>query len=83
MATINRKPFGTTGAHVSAQGLGCMGLSWAYASALEGNVADKEEFLRQALNEGITLFNSANIYVGPQVCSFVALIKNVSTSGTH
>lgn len=36
----------------------------AYASALEGTVADKEAFLRAAHDRGVTLFNSASIYTG-------------------
>jgi aryl-alcohol dehydrogenase-like predicted oxidoreductase len=43
-----------------------MGLSWAYASALEGTSAEKEALLQAALDRGVTLFNSANIYTGPQ-----------------
>jgi aryl-alcohol dehydrogenase-like predicted oxidoreductase len=43
-----------------------MGLSWAYASALEGTPAEKEALLNAALDRGVTLYNSANIYTGAQ-----------------
>lgn len=58
-------PFAKLG-NASAIGLGCMGLSWAYASALAGTVDEKESLVREALGLGCTLFNTANIYVGPQ-----------------
>ena len=36
----------------------------AYSTALAGTTEAKEEFLRGALDRGVTLFNSANIYTG-------------------
>ncbi|MBY3307664.1 aldo/keto reductase [Rhizobium laguerreae] len=54
-------PLGTQGLVVSAQGLGCMGMSAAYGSG------DEQESLRtlaQALHNGVTFFDTAEVY-GP------------------
>ncbi|NKJ08400.1 aldo/keto reductase [Rhizobium sp. SG741] len=54
-------PLGTQGLVVSAQGLGCMGMSAAYGSG------DEQESLRtlaQALDHGVTFFDTAEVY-GP------------------
>ncbi len=48
--------------HTSALGLGCMGMTYAYAGAeTERNIAT----LEKALEQGITLFDTADIY-GPK-----------------
>jgi len=60
---VPKRKLGVLG-DVSAMGLGCMGLTWAYASALEGTLEEKEAFVRAAHDRGVTLFNSANIYTG-------------------
>ena len=65
MAPLEKRPLGRNGPLVSKQGLGCMGLSGLYASALELTEEQKIAFLKKAVSEGVTLFNSANIYVGP------------------
>ena len=54
-------PLGTQGLVVSAQGLGCMGMAAAYGSG------DEQESLRtlaQALDNGVTFFDTAEVY-GP------------------
>jgi aryl-alcohol dehydrogenase-like predicted oxidoreductase len=44
---------------VSALGLGCMGMSQAYGDA---DLAESERTLHRALDLGITLFDTANVY---------------------
>ena len=59
---MNRRKLGKSGLEVSAVGLGCMGMSFAY-----GPAADKKEMialLRSAVERGITLFDTAEAY-GP------------------
>ena len=57
-----RRTFGKSGLEVSAVGLGCMGMSYAY-----GPASDKKEMialLRKAVERGVTFFDTAQIY-GP------------------
>jgi aryl-alcohol dehydrogenase-like predicted oxidoreductase len=56
---LTTRRLGTAGPTVSALGLGCMGMSYAY-----GPVDDTEStaLLRQALDRGVTLFDTADIY---------------------
>ena len=57
-----RRTFGKSGLEVSAVGLGCMGMSYAY-----GPAPDKKEMialLRKAVERGVTFFDTAQIY-GP------------------
>ena len=59
---MQMRTLGSTGLTVSALGLGCMGMSWAY-----GPAPDKAEMialLRQAVELGVTLFDTAEVY-GP------------------
>jgi len=58
---MQQRNLGTAGLTVSAVGLGCMGMSWAYGSA------DADEALatiERALELGVTLLDTAEIY-GP------------------
>lgn len=72
MAPLEKRPLGRhSGLTATLQGLGTMGLSWAYACALEGTPEEKEAFLNAALDRGVNLFNTANIYTGPQGSSEV------------
>jgi len=51
---------GNSGLHISALGLGCMGLSFGYGPAI-----DKEEgikLIRAAFEQGVTLFDTAEAY---------------------
>jgi len=48
---------------VGAIGLGCMGMSWAYGAA-ERDDAQSVEVLRRALDLGVTLIDTADVY-GP------------------
>ncbi|KQO32154.1 aldehyde oxidase [Flavobacterium sp. Leaf82] len=51
---------GTQGLEVSALGLGCMGLSYAYGSVIEKQQAIK--IIREAYEQGITFFDTAEAY---------------------
>jgi len=59
---MNTRKLGINGPEVSAMGLGCMGMSFAY-----GVIPDKNEMIaliRKAVESGITFFDTAEIY-GP------------------
>ena len=59
---MKTRTLGTSDLSVSALGLGCMGMSWAY-----GPAPDKAEMialLRKAVELGVTLFDTAEVY-GP------------------
>ena len=59
---MNRRKLGNSGLEVSALGLGCMGMSYAY-----GPAPDKKEMvklLHQAFERGVTFFDTAEAY-GP------------------
>ncbi len=61
-ATVKKRQLGKSGLEVSAIGLGCMGMSFAY-----GPPKDKQEMislLRTAVERGITYFDTAEVY-GP------------------
>jgi aryl-alcohol dehydrogenase-like predicted oxidoreductase len=58
---MEQRKLGSQGLNVSALGLGCMGMSFAYGMADE---AESEATLRRAVELGITLFDTAEIY-GP------------------
>jgi aryl-alcohol dehydrogenase-like predicted oxidoreductase len=59
---VQKRKLGNSGLEVSAIGLGCMGMSYAY-----GATPDRKEMiklLRQAVERGVTLFDTAEAY-GP------------------
>lgn len=59
---MKTRKLGNEGLEVSALGLGCMGMSWAY-----GDAKDEREMtalLRAAADRGVTFFDTAEIY-GP------------------
>jgi aryl-alcohol dehydrogenase-like predicted oxidoreductase len=59
---MQKRTLGTTGLEVSALGLGCMGMTFAY-----GPAGDKQEMLsllRSAVDRGVTFFDTAEVY-GP------------------
>ena len=59
---MKQRTLGTTGLQVSALGFGCMGLNFAYGSALPRQSAI--ELIRAAFDRGVTLFDTAETY-GP------------------
>jgi aryl-alcohol dehydrogenase-like predicted oxidoreductase len=56
---LPHRSLGTTGPTVSAQGLGCMGMSMAYGPADED---EAKRTLRRALELGVTFFDTADVY---------------------
>ena len=60
---LSTRTLGTLGPHVGAVGLGCMGMSWAYGAA-ERDDARSREVLQRALDLGVTLIDTADVY-GP------------------
>ena len=59
---MQTRTLGNSGLEVSALGLGCMGMSFAYGAAMERQAAIA--LLRQAVEAGVTLFDTAEAY-GP------------------
>jgi aryl-alcohol dehydrogenase-like predicted oxidoreductase len=58
---MNRRTLGSQGLEVSAEGLGCMGMTWAYgAGDEEAGIAT----IHRALELGVTLLDTAEVY-GP------------------
>ena len=59
---MKTRQLGTSGLHVSAIGLGCMGISQSYGAPLE--TAAGVKLIRDAFERGITFFDTAEVY-GP------------------
>jgi aryl-alcohol dehydrogenase-like predicted oxidoreductase len=59
---LKKRTLGNSGLEVSALGLGCMGLSFGYGPAVEKQQGI--DLIRAAVDEGVTLFDTAEIY-GP------------------
>jgi aryl-alcohol dehydrogenase-like predicted oxidoreductase len=57
--TLPARALGRTGPTVSAQGLGCMGMSFAYGTP---DAAEAEATLARALDLGITFLDTADMY---------------------
>ncbi len=60
---MDRRKLGSQGFEVSAEGLGCMGMSYAYG---EGDEAGGIATIHRALELGVTLLDTAEVY-GPYV----------------
>jgi aryl-alcohol dehydrogenase-like predicted oxidoreductase len=58
---MEQRPLGTQGLVVSALGLGCMGMSWAYG---EPDEAESTATLHEAIERGCTFLDTAEVY-GP------------------
>ena len=61
--TIPTRRLGTNGPEVGAVGLGCMGMSWAYGAAERDDEVSRS-VVRRALDLGVTLIDTADVY-GP------------------
>lgn len=61
---MKTRVLGRSGLEVSALGLGCMGMSWAYGPA--GHRGEMIELIRAAVDLGVTFFDTAEVY-GPYV----------------
>jgi aryl-alcohol dehydrogenase-like predicted oxidoreductase len=59
---MQTRTLGRSGLEVSAIGLGCMGMSWAYGPAKDK--AEMIALIRAAVERGVTLFDTAEVY-GP------------------
>ena len=59
---MDKRTLGSTGLEVSAVGLGCMGISQSFGPSPDR--ATMVEFLRGAVERGVTLFDTAEVY-GP------------------
>ena len=59
---MDKRTLGSNGLEVSAIGLGCMGISQSFGPSPERPVM--VDFLRQAVEHGVTLFDTAEVY-GP------------------
>jgi aryl-alcohol dehydrogenase-like predicted oxidoreductase len=60
--TMHKRKLGNSNLEVSAIGLGCMGLSFGYGSAVEKQAGIA--LIRSAVERGVTLFDTAEVY-GP------------------
>src|SRR6266478_2618297 len=59
---MQTRELGRSGLEVSAIGLGCMGISFSYATKLSRN--DGVKLIREAVERGVTFFDTAEVY-GP------------------
>jgi aryl-alcohol dehydrogenase-like predicted oxidoreductase len=60
---VERRAIGTAALRVGAVGLGCMPMSWAYATSRQDG-AESARAVRAALDAGVTLLDTADMY-GP------------------
>ena len=61
---MQKRTLGTSGLDVSAIGLGCMGMSWAYGSPEERGEREAIATIHRAIELGVTFFDTAEAY-GP------------------
>ncbi|MEK2475729.1 aldo/keto reductase [Streptomyces noursei] len=67
---IGTAQLGTGGPRVGVQGLGCMGMSWAYGPTED--VGEARATLERALELGITLYDTADVYGDGENEKFIA-----------
>jgi aryl-alcohol dehydrogenase-like predicted oxidoreductase len=56
---MDRRKLGAQGLEVSAEGLGCIGMTWAYGP---GDEQAGAETIDRALELGVTLLDTAEVY---------------------
>jgi aryl-alcohol dehydrogenase-like predicted oxidoreductase len=61
---MDTRRLGTAGLEVSALGLGCMGMSFAYGDPAERDESESIATLHRAIELGVTFFDTAEVY-GP------------------
>ena len=61
---MKHRKLGKSGLEVSALGLGCMGMSYAYGPA--SDKGDMIALIRKAVELGVTFFDTAEVY-GPRI----------------
>src|SRR3954452_14254702 len=58
---MRTREVGATGRQVGVIGLGCMGMSWAYAESKRDDAASRD-VLRAAVDAGVTFIDTADVY---------------------
>lgn len=58
---MRMREVGATGHQVGAIGLGCMGMSWAYAESTRDDAASRD-VVRAAVDAGVTFIDTADVY---------------------
>ncbi|MGC3863070.1 aldo/keto reductase [Micromonospora chersina] len=58
---MRMREVGATGHQVGAIGLGCMGMSWAYAESTRDDAASRD-VVRAAVEAGVTFIDTADVY---------------------
>lgn len=58
---MRTREVGATGRHVGVIGLGCMGMSWAYAESTRDDAASRD-VVRAAVDAGVTFIDTADVY---------------------
>ncbi len=61
---MQQRKLGAQGLTVSALGLGCMGMSWAYGTGTDRDDAESVATIHEAIDLGINFFDTAEVY-GP------------------
>ncbi|KAM7502326.1 hypothetical protein LguiB_001230 [Lonicera macranthoides] len=78
MATVRRMKLGSQGLEVSAQGLGCMGMSAFYGPAKPDS--DMISLIHHAINSGVTFLDTSDVY-GPHTNEI--LLSKALTGGAR
>jgi aryl-alcohol dehydrogenase-like predicted oxidoreductase len=78
---LPQRSLGAAGLTVSAQGLGCMGMSMAYGPADQD---EARRTLRRALDLGVTFFDTADVYgIGENEKLVGAFVREARASGAE